>query len=172
MTKEELLERLLHSYEQSFDIERPYELDGEEYDAFAAFNVVSAKYVLSKKAELWRAQCYEYVFFQVADTVTVPQLEAFARQIENTIEPKMVRHGEKLPPENHMYSFITGIFICDHEVSEEVRKWLHKYKYMKNYRFTIRGYCDARVAVFDLESRKIFGNAAARDIVKGYKKIL
>ncbi len=35
---------------------------------------------------------------------------------------------------------------------------------------TIRGYSEARILVFDLEERNIYGNRAAKDLVKGYKK--
>lgn len=83
----------------------------------------------------------------------------------------MVRHGEKCPPPNHMYTYITGVFICD-SVDEQAKKLIRKFKFMKNYRFTIRGYCDARIVVFDLKNKKLYGNGAAREIIKGYKKIL
>lgn len=63
MTAQELLDKLLDSYRQSFDITRPFQVDGHAYDAYAAFNVTSAKYVLVKTAELWRADCYEHTFF-------------------------------------------------------------------------------------------------------------
>lgn len=171
MTGEELLERLLRSYRQSFDIERPYVLEGEEYDAYGAFDVTSAKYVLTKKAELWRAQCYEHVFFRRMDVLTEGELDRFRRQIVEYIEPNMVRHGEKCPPENHMYTFVTGIYISEEGISQEVIHRIKRFKYMKNYRFTIRGYCDARLLVFDMKNKKIYGNLAAKDLIKGYKKI-
>ena len=171
MTKEELLEKLLRSYRQSFDLECPYTVHGEKYDAYGAFNVTSAKYVLTKKAELWRAQCYEHAFFKLTEEFSGKDLEAFSQQITEYIEPEMVWHGEKCPPPNHMYTYITGVFICD-SVEEQARKQIRKFKFMKNYRFTIRGYCDARIVVFDLKNKKLYGNGAAREIIKGYKKIL
>ena len=105
MTGVNLLEKLLDSYQSSYDIDRAYDVDGDIYDAHASFNVTSAKYVLIKKAELWRANCFEHVFFRVLD-----------------------------------------------------------------YRFAIRGYSEARLLVFDLENHKVFGNRAAKDLVKGYTK--
>ena len=171
MTGEELLERLLRSYRQSFDMECPYTLGGVEYDAYGAFDVTSAKYVLTKKAELWRAQCYEHVFFRHMDVLSEGELDRFRQQIVEYIEPQMVRHGEKCPPENHMYTFLTGIYICEEGISQNVISKIKKFKYMKNYRFTIRGYCDARLLVFDMKNKKIYGNSAGRDLMKGYKKI-
>ena len=47
MTAQELLEKLLDSYRQSFDITLPFQVDGHVYDAYAAFNGTSAKYECS-----------------------------------------------------------------------------------------------------------------------------
>ncbi len=171
MKKDELLERLLRSYQQSFDVERPYMIQGESFDAYGAFNVTSAKYVLSKKAELWRAQCYEHAFFKTLETCTREVLETFRRQIVEYIEPELVRHGEKCPPPNHMYTYITGIFICENGISKEIIQEIQRFKFSKNYRWMIRGYCDARLVVFDLANKQICGNKAARQMIKGYKKI-
>lgn len=171
MTSEELLERLKRAYSQSFDVTSSYTIGEDTYDAYGEFNVTSAKYVLTKKAELWRAQCYEHAFFKRLQTLDQGELDGFMKQIENYMEPELVRHGEKYPPPNHMYTFLTGIFIVDRQVSPEVMQAVKKFKYVKNYRFTIRGYCEARLVVFDMEQKKVFGNAAAKDIVKGYKKI-
>ena len=70
-----------------------------------------------------------------------------------------------------MYTFITGIFISEDSVSSEMQKQIKKFRYSRNYRFTIRGYCDARLVVIDAKNQKIYGNPAARDLLTGYKKM-
>ena len=171
MDKYDFFERLLASYSGNFDIDQPFETNGEKYDAYAEFNVTSAKYVLSKKAELWRAQCYEYVFFKVKNIIDVAEIENIKEQIVDFLEPNFVRKGENVPPPNHMYSFITIVYICDEDLSEDVKKMIKRFKYIKNYRFTVRGYCEVRFAVFDLKNKQIYCNNSAKDLVKGYKKI-
>ena len=64
MEGKDLLERLLDFHKSSYDIERPFDVDGDIYDAYAKFCVTSAKYVLVKTAELWRANCFEHTFFR------------------------------------------------------------------------------------------------------------
>ena len=64
MTGDYLLEQLLESFESSYDVERTCELNGNIYDAYAAFRAENSKYVLVKKAELWKAKCFEHVFFR------------------------------------------------------------------------------------------------------------
>ena len=170
MTGQEFMEKLLKSYQSAFDITRPYDVEGDRYDAYAAFNVTSAKYVLVKKAELWRANCYEHTFFSCKDTLTAEDLRRFGSQIHTYIEPQLVRAGESCMPENHMYTYITGIFICENGLAEDVKKEIRKFKFFKNYRMGLRGYSEARLLVFDMEQHKVLGNRAARELIKGYQK--
>ena len=153
MTGQEFLEKLLQSYQSAFDITRPYDVNGDKFDAYAAFNVTSAKYVLVKKAELWRANCFEHTFFACRPALTTEDLARFREDIVTFIEPQLVRGGEACTAEHHMYTYITGIFIFE------------------NYRLGFRGYAEARLLVFDRENHKVLGNRAAKDLVKGYEKV-
>ncbi len=170
MTGQEFLEKVLASYEEAFDITRPFDTGGDIYDAYAAFNVTSAKYVLVEKAELWRANCYEHTFFKCCPSFAPELLDGFRRKIEEYIEPEIVRQGRACMEKDHMYTFITGIFICEDTVLQEWKKQIKTFRFFKNYRFGIRGYSEARLLVFDMKNRKVMGNRAARQLVKGYKK--
>lgn len=173
MTEQELLERLLESYSSSYDIERSYSINGDICEAYARFHVTSAKYVLVKKAELWRAHCHEHTFFYCPpDELDKKDIEKFREQIVSYIEPHLVREGKTCPEKDHMYTYITGIYICSDGVTEEGKKAVRKFRFLKNYRFAIRGYSEVRILVFDLKNNKVFGNHAAKPLVKGYKKVL
>lgn len=171
MKASEFLDKLLKSYQSAYDITCPYEVDGESYDAYAVFNVTSAKYVLVKKAELWRANCYEHTFFSCRQVLMEEDLDRFKTQIQKTIEPDLVRGGRSCMEKDHMYTYITGVFLCEEGISPEVKVKIRRFKYFKNYRFGIRGYCEARLLVFDMKNHKVLGNRAARELIKGYKKI-
>lgn len=171
MTGGELLQTLLESFRASYDVERTCDINGDIYDAYASFNAASAKYVLVKRAELWRAECFEHVFFRVEKKMMeADTLDRFREQLITYIEPQMVRHGEKYPPKDHMYTYMTLISICEDGLSEEAAKKVRSFHYERNYKLTIRGYSEARILVFDLKNRKLLGNRAARELVKGYKK--
>lgn len=171
MTGEYLLEKLLDSFENSYDIERGFNLNGDIYNAYARFNATGAKYVLVKKAELWRADCFEHVFFRLSrEELTEKVIQDFRKQITDYIEPELVRGGKKWPESNHMYTYMTVIYICEEGAAWETEKMIRAFRYIKNYKLTIRGYSEARILVFDLKNRRIFGNRAARELVKGYKK--
>lgn len=172
MAGQEYLEKLLKIYQSDSDITRPFDINGDIYDAYAAFNVSSAKYVLVKKAELWRADCFEHAFFLCRDHITSEDLMDFQKNIENYIEPHLVRKGEESMPKDHMYTYITGIFVSDQGISKEMKKEISKFRFFKNYRLGIRGYSEARLLVFDRENHQMIGNPASRDLIKGYKKII
>ena len=170
MTGRELFERLLASYESSYDIEQACSINGDIYDAYAVFSVTSARYVLVKKAELWRANCFEHVFFHVKDNLTEADIERFGTQAATYIEPQIVRGGKRWPERDHMYTFITAVYICENGVSDEAKRAVKHFSFVKNYKWTIRGYSEARIIVFDMAGGQVFGNRAARDLVKGYTK--
>ena len=149
MTAQELLDKLLDSYRQSFDITRPFQVDGHAYDAYAAFNVTSAKYVLVKTAELWRADCYEHTFFSCRETLSREDLDIFREEIVNYIEPEIAREGKTCMEKDHMYTYITGVFLCEQGVPKELKKDICRFRFFKNYRFGIRGYSEARLLVLD-----------------------
>lgn len=172
MTGRELLAKLLVSYQSSYDIEQPFAIGEVLYDAHASFRVTSAKYVLVKKAELWRADCFEHVFFKCAELIDKEDITRFARQAVSDIEPEFVRKGKACPGKDHMYTYITGIFFSDKSVPEDVKQAVKKYRFVKNYRMGIRGYCEGRLLVFDLENGEIFGNRAAKALVKGYRQFV
>ena len=70
MNGQEIRDRLLHSYERSYDIVKPSEVNGHTYDACASYHESGAKYVLSKKAELWRISCHEHAYFKAVEGST------------------------------------------------------------------------------------------------------
>lgn len=172
MNKKDLLEKMLDIYRSSYDITERYEIGGEVYDAYAYCNIINSKYVLTKKAELWRVLCFEHVFFRLFDELTVEDIDRFCAQTKERIEPELVRGGRECMEKDHMYSYVTGIFICEKGISKEVKKKLRKVSFYKNYRFGFRGYCGMRLMAVDLENNKLTGNRAAAELIKEYKKLI
>ena len=77
MNGQEIRDRLLHSYERSYDIVKPSEVNGHTYDACASYHESGAKYVLSKKAELWRISCHEHAYFKAVEELNDQDVETF-----------------------------------------------------------------------------------------------
>lgn len=169
-TGESFLEKILSFYQSDFDIDKPYYINDDFYDAHARFEITNAKYVLIKKAELWRVDCFEHVFFRITDILNKEDLMRSRNHISTYIEPELVRKGARWPEPNHMYTYITIIFICKNGIHPEALREIKKFRFEKNYLFTIRGYSLARLLVFDMKAKKFYGNKAAKPLIKGYKK--
>lgn len=167
-----MLDRILDTYSQSFDITKEYAVGSTVYDAYGYCNITNSKYVLVKKAELWRALCFEHVFFRKTSSLTASDIDTFLKHTAQYIEPVLVRKGRKHTEKDHMYSYITGIFICENGISAEIARLIKKKKFHKNYMLSICGFCELRLLAVDLKNGRIIGNSAARDLVKDYKKYL
>lgn len=170
--EDSVLERLLRLYEPCFDLKRPFVAGETLYDAYAFCDVTSRKYVLVEKAELWRAYTFEHVFFREIDVFSQKELQEYERQLQEKLEPEFVRGGEKCPMPNHMCTYLTGIFLSRGAVSKDAIRAAKKHKFRRNYRFALRGYCESRLAVLDLEKKQIYGNAAAKPLAKRLKQQL
>ena len=164
LTREEILEKLIRSYEGYFDIERSDDFE-PPLQAVCHFNVRSAKYVLLKKAELWSATSNEHVYI-----FSVPEL---TEEIYRICEKKAYDEGMKLidPKPGHMYTYITAIFICD-TCTPEAKKLLKKCRIYKSFHFSLHGWMDFRVAAVVLEDGRIERNASGHSTAKILKKIL
>lgn len=167
-----VLEKLLGFYHPCFDLKRPFAVGETVYDAYAFCDVTSSRYVLIERAELWRAYTFEHVFFRETDLFSRSELQEYERQLREQIEPEFVRKGQKYPIPNHMCTYLTGIFICHQAVSGDTVRAIRKHRFRLNYRFALRGYCESRLVVLDLDKKQIYGNAAAKSLAKRLKQQL
>ncbi|MGN0659168.1 MAG: hypothetical protein ACI4LA_06140 [Emergencia sp.] len=171
MNAQLLLERLLQQYQENFDIEKNYIIDGYTYDALASFNVANARYVLVKKAELWRANCFEYILFDCAGRLDEVHFDMVMKHVREYVEPQLVRRGEKYPEKDHMYTYMTVIMLCDSGIAEEAAGKLQKTKLYINYKLAIRGYSELRLIAIDTRTGEIITNKAAKAFKKELKKL-
>ena len=154
LSRGEMLEKLLRAYGDYFDIERK----GEEDLPLAAvchFHVRSAKYVLMKKAELWSAASNEHVYI-----CSMPELTAdLYRQCEKTA----YEQGMALikPDKEHMYTYITAVFLCD-TCTDEARMLLKKCHIYKSFHFSLYGWMDFHTVLAERGADRFLTNRSGR----------
>ena len=165
-------ERLLSTYQDSYDIVREYRAGDHVFDAYARLDASNARYVLLKKAELWRTLNHEHVFFARHRRVMEKDLSEFLEAVNDVIEPQLIRQGERTMPKDHMSSLVTGIFLSEEPVEPETIRRLRRMKFYRSYSLSFRGFCQGRFVIVDLAQRKVYGNAAARDIVRNLRKVV
>lgn len=163
MTREDAVQRLCEIYQRSFDVQ----LCGEDELPLAAqmdFYAYSSKYVLSKKAKLWEANSFEYVYL-----FSVPHL---TKEIYDACEKLAYDKGmARIKPDpNHMYTYITALFVCDC-CDEEARKALKRCKLYKSFRMSYWGWMDFHTALAVLSEESVStnrsGHSAAQVLNRG-----
>ncbi len=165
------LEKLLEEYRKSFDITQDYEIGGVYAAAYGYFSTVSEKYVLSPKANLWSIHGYEHILFLERDMIDDKALEDIRELMERHMAPELVCKGKKYPEKDHMYSYLTVAFLCEHSPAEEVLRSLEKFRYEKDYLFNFRGHTEAHLVLMDLAKGKAYANKAAKHLVAFYENV-
>ena len=163
LNREEILEKLIRSYEGYFDIERSNDME-PPLEAVCHFNVRSAKYVLLKKAELWSATSNEHVYI-----FSVPEL---TEEIYRACEKKAYDEGMKLidPKPGHMYTYITAVFICD-TCTPEAKKLLKKCRIYKSFHFSLHGWMDFHTVLIQRGESDFPTNRSGKSNAKFMKNI-
>lgn len=169
MTTEEYFGKLLPYYRGMYDMEQPYRLCGMDCLAHGHFYSHNEKFVLSREAKLWESNQFEHVFFIEKDTLREEDLREMDERIRAHVEPELVRNGNKYPDPNHMYTYVTFVFLCGSPIEKEVIKSIKKYHFSRNYLFSIRGFCEAKVVAAVPGSGELYTNRSGRSLTKLFK---
>jgi hypothetical protein len=154
LTRETAVSRLIERYEGYFDITR-HEVPEHYLEAECDFHVHSSKYVLVKKAKLWEADSNEFVFL-----FSVPHL---TKQIYQECEKLAYDLGmaKITPGPQHMYSYITAVFVCD-SCDEDARTALRRCRLYKSFKMSFWGWMDFHTGLADLEKQSAVSNNSGR----------
>ena len=185
------LNRILEKLVPTHDIVRDYSADGQVVPAYARYEAMNEKYVLSRKATLWKAGEYEHVLFftvpaktaagspsddaeqAAVSPVTPDTVTDLAQQlITGYMEPVLSRNNEKYPPKDHMRTFLTAVIISETSPSVELVRLIRKYRFDKGYQFSFRGFSQGRLVFVDLSAGKVYTSPAANDVAEFYRQIL
>lgn len=163
-TRETAVSRLLESYRTYFNIT----ISGGEQaylTAVCEFFEHTEKYVLSRQANLWTANCEEFVYlFNVKEL----SREIFEQCRDFAYEDGMKRMH--IGP-GHMYTYITPIFVCD-TCREDGRAALRKCRIYKSFKFSLHGWMDFHTAVLEVGCNRITTNRSGRCVEKVLKNVL
>lgn len=164
-------ERLLDSLSASYDVVRDADVLTRRVDALAQLRALNSKYVLSKKHVLWEANAYDHALILKVQTLTATMVEDWFAFLTREAEAELVHPGTSCPPEGHMASYLTLIFVCD-AVEEAAARAVKKAKFSKNYRFSLRGWATGRVVAADLGLGCVYAGREAKDLEKHLRALL
>lgn len=194
MTSGDYLDKILDRMTSTHNITRNFTADGRTFATYALYEASSEKYVLSRKANLWKVSESEHVLFMTlpenadpgtdpganpgadsdADPGASPEalFEESGRVISDYMEPVLSRGNEKYPPKDHMRTFLTAVLVLERSPGPELIRKVRRYRFDKSYLFSLRGFSQGRIIVVDLPSKKVYTSPAAKDVAAFFRQAL
>ena len=194
MTSGDYLDKILDRMTSTHNITRNFAADGRTFAAHALYESSSEKYVLSRKANLWKVSESEHVLFMTlpedadpgadseedsgagpgANSSADPEalFEEAGRLISDYMEPVLSRGNEKYPPKDHMRTFLTAVLVLERSPGPELIRKVRRYRFDKSYLFSLRGFSQGRIIVVDLPSKKVYTSPAAKDVAAFFRQAL
>ena len=194
MTSGDYLDKILDRMTSTHNITRNFTADGRTFAAYALYEASSEKYVLSRKANLWKVSESEHVLFMTlpenadpgadpgADSDADPGanpgaspealFEETGRLISDYMEPVLSRGNEKYPPKDHMRTFRAAGLVLERFPGPELIRKVRRYRFDKSYLFSLRGFSQGRIIVVDLPSKRVYTSPAAKDVAAFFRQAL
>jgi len=163
-TRQNAVKRLVDSYRTYYNIQL-FEEEQTKLTAICEFYEHSGQYVLSRKAELWSADCEEFIYLFDTEHLTMQEFEEFR---DFAREDGMGR--AHIGP-GHMYTYITLIVVCG-SCDKDAGKALRKCHIYKSFQFSLHGWMEYHTACFAVNDSRIFTNSRGKRVGKVLKKVL
>ena len=159
---ERVLEGLKKAYAAYFDIEEIH--DGTALKALCAYHMRDSQYVLVKKAELWAAENHEYLYLWDAGHLDAGLVEEIFRRTLADGEPRVRPHSQ------HMYTYLTAVALYDSAQPDALAQ-LKKLKRRREFKLSLHGWMEFRIAAVDLSTGEITVNRAGKALAKDLKRL-
>ena len=154
---EQVLEGLKKAYAAYFDIEEID--DGTPLKARCGYHMRDSQYVLVKKAELWAAETHEYLYLWDAGHLDLDGVEEIFRRTLDDGEPRVKPHAQ------HMYTYLTAVALYDSADPDALNR-LKKLKKRREFKLSLHGWMEFRIAAVDLSNGEITVNRAGKALAK------
>ena len=159
---EKVLNGLKQSYTAYFDVEDID--DGTALKARCDYHMRDSQYVLVKKAELWAAENHEYLYLWDAEQLDTALVEEMFRRTLADGEPRVRPHSQ------HMYTYLTAVALYDSAQPDALTQ-LKKLKKRREFKLSLHGWMEFRIAAVDLSTGEITVNRAGKTLVKDLKRL-
>jgi hypothetical protein len=163
LTREEVLEKILHSYERYYDIKKE-EVEAP-FAAEAVFHVHDDGYFLIKAAKISAQENHEYVYFAVTEDLTEESLRSLDEQAWERGLAQVV------PGPDHRSSDITLIILAD-RIREQATEEIRRIKHYRSYRYRLQGWSSYRLIALELSTGQIIHNRLGESLEKLIRNIV
>ena len=158
-----VMQGLIKSYRAYYDVEEIH--DGTPMNALCAYHNRNSQYVLVKEAELWAAENHEYLYLWDAGCLDEELVDEMVRRTLADGEPRVRPHSQ------HMYTYLTVVALYDSAQPEALNK-LKKQKRRREYKLSLHGWMEFRIAAVDLSTAEITANRAGKSLAKDLNRLV
>lgn len=159
----QVAEGLKRAYAAYYDIQEID--DGTALKALCSYHMRDSQYVLVKKAELWAAENHEYLYLWDAGELDAGMVEEIFQKALADGEPRIKPHSQ------HMYTYLTAVALYDSAQPDALEK-LKKLKKRREYKLSLHGWMEFRIAAVDVSTVEIATNRAGRALEKDLKRLV
>lgn len=147
----EYKDRLAESLKAYFNVYYDKAICNFKFDVYGEFNQRTAKYMLTKEAEIYAFKNDEYIFYKELEEQ--PSLE-FIKYIHKFLDENL---EDILNVDNeHMSSIITFIISSNNNPDYDTIKAIQRFKYHKSFALGFKGWVNVRLIFVNPETQDIF----------------
>ena len=148
---------LLGVYSAYYDVEEISE-EGP-LKALCAYHSRESQYVLSKKVELWAAESHEYLYLWDMEQLEEKGAEEIFARVLSDGEPRVKPHSQ------HMSTYLTAVILYESAAPRALER-LKKLKKRREFKLSLHGWMEFRIAAVDLSTGDIATNRSGKDLGK------
>ena len=154
-----LIEKRLERY---FD-KMPLVQEDLQFNLVAELHASDEGYFLVRSIKTYSVQHHEYLFVkQFAGAVTTDELQPYLELLRKRMQ-------ELKTTTEHMSSLFSLLIVCEQGMDETLKLELGKYKYHKDYCFSLKGWSDLAIFVADMPKQEVTCNKAGRKTVQYFE---
>ncbi|HKM39535.1 MAG TPA: hypothetical protein VJ036_04630 [bacterium] len=149
--------------EANYDLFPAERIAGKTMDLVARFNMRNEKFFLLKKITLYAYENHETVLMKRVDWISAEVVEEFCRYLKAAMSELVD------PSEEHMSSIVTGVLVATEGVVLKARPLIKQFRYSRNFKLLLQGWCDLRLLAVDLAANEVYSNKAGRSVREAYR---
>lgn len=160
---EAYLDKLEKRYQAHYNVERNKIVTGKELDIYAISIIEHFRHILTKKIKIDHYQEREIILVKgFEQLIQAEEIEEFSRYLIAANKELVV------PSFDIMSHALNGIIISSRGFSKEAIKYAQRFKYGKTFCLGIKGWCDIRLLLIDINNNCLFCNAKGKQVAEVY----
>lgn len=158
MERHEYFETLAKRLTYYYDVSQGLDYHGLNFDIYAHFYLHNERYVLTKKAVIYRSEQNQHLFIKYFKNLEIIELnqmiETGIAAVSDYVKPK----------DDHMATLLVMVMIVDKLPSDDVVEKIKKFKFYKSFLFGFHGWVDIGLLVVDYKSFNMIYNKKGKEV--------